>query len=163
MADKTFLSSFSFIAPTSAKREANASLKIDRRAEQSFSPADVKSWLPGDHTEGLRDDKKEVEVAGSSFHPISSSGYVAATRAVASSSSSLLFIDRKHLAEELNALCADVGREETVVDLPSSGARAIEGKKKARNVVSPHHHFDPDELLALDSMKSSAFEMRHLL
>jgi hypothetical protein len=61
MADKSSVSSFSFITPTSLKREANASLKIDRRAKLTLSPADVKSWLPGEHTGRLRDDTKEVE------------------------------------------------------------------------------------------------------
>jgi len=161
MADKSSVSSFSFITPTSLKREANASLKIDRRAKLTLSPADVKSWLPGDHKGRLRDDKKEVEVACSSFHLISSSRYVAPTTAVASSSS-LLFIDRKQFAEELNALCADASREERS-DLPSCGACAIEEKTKTRNVEGSHHHFDPDELLALDSMRSSAFVIPRLL
>mmetsp|Transcript_15913 Transcript_15913/g.22749 ORF Transcript_15913/g.22749 Transcript_15913/m.22749 type:complete len:162 (-) Transcript_15913:284-769(-) len=161
MADKSSVSSFSFITPTSLKREANASLKIDRRAKLTLSPADVKSWLPGDRKGRLRDDKKEVEVACSSFHLISSSRYVAPTTAVASSSS-LLFIDRKQFAEELNALCADASREERS-DLPSCGACAIEEKTKTRNVEGSHHHFDPDELLALDSMRSSAFVIPRLL
>jgi len=98
---------------------------------------------------------KNVNLLIRRLNLFSSSRRLGPTSALSSSSHSLLRIESKRLDEELRELFAKATRGEKIV-FPSQVAAKKEdqGLKKSRPDTCANHHFDPDELRALSSMKT---------